>query len=45
MGIFSFEEIFISYFTDNQGQRLGEVLLKNLPDLIKGKLALMPGDK
>ena len=45
MDIFSFEEIFISYFTDNQGQRLGEVLLKNLPELIKGKLALMPGNK
>lgn len=43
MEIFSFEEIFIAYFTNSQGQRLGQVLVKNLPDLINCNMALMPG--
>ncbi len=40
LGIFSFEEIFFAYFLDNQGQRLGEVLVKKLPDLVLGQKAL-----
>lgn len=40
MEIFSFEEIFISYITDNQGRRLGEIFVKNLPELVGGNLAL-----
>lgn len=42
MEVFSFEEIFISYFTNNQGQRFGEVFVKRLPEFMAGK-ALMPG--
>ncbi len=43
MGVFSFEEIFVSYFTDKQGHRLGEILTKKLPDFISGRLALTEG--
>lgn len=44
MGVFSFEEIFLSYFRDNQGRRLGEVLAKRLPDIVSGRLALPEGE-
>lgn len=40
LGVFSFEEIFISYFTDNRGNRFGDVLTKRLPDFMSGRLAL-----
>lgn len=43
LGAFSFEEIFMSYFTDNKGIRLGEILVKKLPDFCEGKLALESG--
>jgi hypothetical protein len=43
MEIFSFEEIFLSYFTNFQGQRLGEVMVKKLPEFIGGRLALEDG--
>jgi len=45
MGVFSFEEIFFSYFIDKQGRRFGEVFAKQLPDILSGKLALPEGDK
>lgn len=44
MGVFSFEEIFVAYFTDNRGRRLGELLTKQLPDFVSGRLALPEGD-
>lgn len=44
MGVFSFEEIFLSYFRDSQGRRLGEVLAKRLPDIVSGRLALPEGE-
>ena len=40
MGVFSFEEIFMSYFTDNQGQRLGEKLAPRLKEWVTGQLAI-----
>lgn len=43
LGAFSFEEIFVSYFVNKDGQRLGEMLKANLPALIKGQLALTEG--
>ena len=43
LGAFTFEEIFMSYFTDNNGVRLGEVLVKKLPDFCAGQLALGSG--
>ena len=42
--IFSFEEIFLSYFIDNKGRRLGEIFTKRLPELMSGRLALPEGD-
>ena len=45
LGCFSFEEIFFAYFTNNQGVRLGEIMTKKLPDLIRGNLALTDGKK
>lgn len=44
LGVFSFEEIFLSYFRDAQGRRLGEVIVKQLPHIISGRLALPEGE-
>lgn len=43
LGVFSFEEAFFAYFVNNQGQRIGEMLTKKLPELVGGKLALTDG--
>src|SRR3972149_447719 len=43
LGIFSFEEIFVAYFMDNKGRRLGEIFTKRLPDLVSGRLSLSEG--
>ena len=43
LGVFTFEEIFVSYFIGANGQRLGELFTKRLPELIGGKLALTEG--
>lgn len=40
---FSFEEMFFAYFVNKRGQRVGEMLVKSLPDLLGGKLALGEG--
>lgn len=45
MGVFTFEEIFVSYITDNQGRRLGEHFIKVLPEMVSGQLALTGGNK
>lgn len=45
LGMFSFEEIFVSYFIDNKGRRLGEILTKRLPELVSGRFALQEGEK
>lgn len=37
MGVFSFEEIFVSYFIDKRGKRLGEYFKAKLPELVAGK--------
>lgn len=44
LGVFSFEEIFVSYFVDNKGRRIGEMLAKRLPALVSGRLALPEGE-
>lgn len=43
MGVFSFEEIFVSYFVGPGGKRLGEIFKQRLPALISGQLALGEG--
>ena len=43
LGAFSFEEIFMSYFTDSQGVRLGQHLAGRLAEFCAGQLALSSG--
>lgn len=45
LGVFSFEEIFFSCFQSANGQRMGEIIKKQLPDIIRGGLALPEGEK
>lgn len=40
---FTFEDVFLSYFTDSMGVRLGEVLAPRLLDFTEGNLALASG--
>ncbi len=44
LGAFSFEEIFLSYFTDNRGMRLGQHMAPRLKEFAEGRLALPEGD-
>jgi len=44
IGIFSFEEIFVAYFVDQNGRRLGELFKKRLPELIGGQHVLFAGE-
>lgn len=45
MGISSFEEVFLSHFTGPTGLRLGDVLVKRLPEYTEtGQLALEGGE-
>ena len=43
MGVFSFEEIFVSYFVGPGGKRLGTFFKARLPELVSGRLALGEG--
>lgn len=43
LNVFSFEEIFVSYFISSEGKRLGEFFKTKLPELIGGRLALTGG--
>lgn len=43
MGMFTFEEIFISYFTNSMGERLGPALVKKLDKLVGDRPALKEG--
>ena len=43
LGVFTFEEIFMCYFMGPNEKRLGEYLVKVLPDYIGGQLALPEG--
>ncbi|MCK4739056.1 MAG: hypothetical protein KAT46_03830 [Deltaproteobacteria bacterium] len=43
MGMFSFEEVFVSHFVTPDGVRLGEVFKHRLPDFINGQAALGTG--
>lgn len=43
LGVFSFEEIFFSCFQGANGQRMGEVIKKELPNIVSGRFALGPG--
>lgn len=43
LGAFSFEEIFLSYFTDNKGVRFGETLVPKIREIAEGRLALSDG--
>lgn len=43
--VFSFEEIFMPYFTDYQGRRIGEMIAPRLGEFVKGTLALTEGEK
>lgn len=43
LNVFSFEEIFVSYFVGTGGKRLGELFKEKLPELIGGRLALTEG--
>lgn len=45
MGVFSFEEIFISYFVGKNGKRLGEEFKECLPQWVAGQKALTEGDE
>lgn len=40
---FTFEDVFLSYFTDSRGIRLGEVMIKQLGAFASGNLALKSG--
>lgn len=44
IGAFSFEEIFFSCFQGANGQRMGEIIKKELPNIIAGRFALGPGE-
>ncbi len=44
LGVFTFEEIFISYFIGPNEKRLGEYLVKKLPEFVGGRLALTEGE-
>ncbi|MBZ0165606.1 MAG: hypothetical protein K8I00_02285 [Candidatus Omnitrophica bacterium] len=44
LDVFTFEEIFISYFMGPNEKRLGEYLTKRLPDFVGGRLALPEGE-
>lgn len=45
LGVFTFEEIFISYFMGPNNKRLGEYLVKKLPDFVgNGQMALTEGE-
>lgn len=41
---FTFEDVFLSYFTNNMGVRLGEALAPKLLDFTEGRLALGSGE-
>lgn len=46
LGVSSFEEIFISYFMGPNNKRLGEYLVKKLPDFVgNGQMALTEGER
>lgn len=42
-GLFSFEEIFISFFVDRDGKRLGEEFKRCMPEWVSGQRALTEG--
>ena len=44
LGVFTFEEIFISYFMGPNEKRLGEYLVKRLPQFVAGQIALPEGE-
>lgn len=41
--MFSFEEIFMSHFINDKGERLGDMIAHRLPEFVVGRLALTGG--